>query len=66
MALTEAEELELLELEEQERLRQQNSKAPVQAKTENRFSELESAGLGGVQGLTMGFADEIEAGVRIS
>lgn len=55
MALTESEELELLELENE------NAKA---AGTAEPSGKLKSLALGGAQGLSLGFADEIEGLLR--
>lgn len=62
----EQDELELLQLEEEEHQYQtaQATSQPSLAPAPPAFNEFESAGLGALQGATLGFADELEGGFR--
>lgn len=62
MALTEEEELELLQLEEEEAADAENTEEDAPGTT--FLSKLRSGGLGAVEGATMGFADELAGAAK--
>ena len=63
MALSEAEELELLELEEAEYQASKQRSAPKKAKG-TALDTAADAAVGAIDGLTLGFADEIEGAAK--